>query len=50
LSYIIILVLGTNVNPISHRTIGKPHLNEDIFAKSTEEMPEADWWPDLEKQ
>ena len=32
----------------SHRTLGKPHLNEDIFAPNPM-VPDSDWWPSLEK-
>ncbi|KAL7518359.1 hypothetical protein ACHAWX_003197, partial [Stephanocyclus meneghinianus] len=34
--------------PDDIKTLGKPHLNEDIFAKSTQ-IPDAHWWPDLDK-
>ena len=30
-----------------HRTLGKPHLNEDIFAPNPQ-VPDCDWWPSLE--
>eukprot|EP00956_Cyclotella_meneghiniana_P020582 scaffold36497_cov30-Cyclotella_meneghiniana.AAC.1 len=34
--------------PNDIKTLGKPHLNEDIFAPNPM-VPDSDWWPSLEK-